>query len=152
MNLVSQDTVSGDSLTVQTAQVESGQTIDWSTLETALKPAGFTAAAWNVVFGNLLATVGNTTDSYDAALAGAATYLGGLGATTAEVSDVSRLWSFLVAQANASLPDAALTSAVDASLPTPGAYRLPSTGRSIPPSRAAMRRASSVLAGQPPGK
>ena len=37
---------------------------------------------------NLMATVGTTTDSYNAALAQAATYLGGLGETTAQVSDV----------------------------------------------------------------
>ena len=47
---------------------------------------------------------GTTTDSYNAALAQAATYLGDLGETTAQVSDVSRLWSFLFAQANAAFP------------------------------------------------
>ena len=35
-----------------------------------------------------MAMVGTTTDSYNAALAQAATYLGGLGETTAQVSDV----------------------------------------------------------------
>ena len=50
--------------------------------------------------------IGSTTDSYNAALAQAATYLGGLGETTAQVSDVGRLWSFLVSQANADVPDA----------------------------------------------
>ena len=71
-----------------------------------------------------MAMVGTTTDSYNAALAQAATYLGGLGETTAQVSDVSRLWSFLVAQADAAFPTATLTSAIDASLPTPGSLSL----------------------------
>src|SRR5207302_1178474 len=57
-------------------------------------------------------------------LAQAATYLSGLGESVAEVSDVTRLWSFLVAQANASFPTTTLTSAVDASLATPGKLAL----------------------------
>ena len=80
-----------------------------------------------------MATVGTTTDSYNAALAQAATYLSGLGDTTAEVSDVGRLWSFLLSQANATLPDAD-THVRGRCLPADARnlYRWPSIVRSYP--------------------
>ena len=109
---------------MQVGQIEAGQTIDWASQESALQPSTIPTAAWNVIWTNLMATVGTTTDSYNAALAQAATYLSGLGETTAQVSDVSNLWSFLAAQANASFPTATLTSAVDAALSTPGSLSL----------------------------
>ena len=118
------DTIDGDQIPVQVSQIEAGQTIDWASQEASLQPASVPTAAWNVIFGNLLATVGTTTDSYNAALAQAATYLSGLGETTAQVSDVGTLWSFLVSQADAEFPTTTLTSAVDASLPTPGSLSL----------------------------
>ena len=68
--------------------------------------------------------MGTTTDSYNAALAQAATYLGGLGETTAQVSDVGTLYSFLIAQPDAAYPTPRLASAVDASLPSPGSLSL----------------------------
>ncbi|HVA50299.1 MAG TPA: DUF4214 domain-containing protein [Pirellulales bacterium] len=106
------------------AQIDESQTIDWASQESALRPASIPAAAWSVIYGNLTSALGTTVESYNAALAQAATYLGNLGDTTAQVSDVSRLWSFLVAQANASFPTPTLASAVDASLPTPGGLSL----------------------------
>ena len=124
LTLLSDDTIDDDTIPVQVVQIKPGQTIDWASQEAALQPTSFTTAAWNVIWTNLMATVGTTTDSYNAALAQAATYLSGLGETTAQVSDVSNLWSFLAAQANAAFPTATLTSAVDASLPTPGSLSL----------------------------
>ncbi|HQU42335.1 MAG TPA: CARDB domain-containing protein, partial [Pirellulales bacterium] len=124
LTLLSEDTVNGDSLPVEVSQIETGQTIDWASQQAALRPPSISAAGWNVVYGNLTAALGTTSDAYNAALAQAASYLSGLGDTTSEVSDVSRLWSFLVAQANASFPTPTLTSAVDASLPTPGGLSL----------------------------
>ena len=118
--LLSEDTVDDDSIPIAANQIESGQTIDWASEKAALQPSTIPTAAWNVIWTNLIATVGTSTDSYNAALTQAATYLGGLGGTTAQVSDVGRLWSFLVSQADAEFPTAALTSAVDASLSTPG--------------------------------
>ena len=96
--------------------------------------------------------IGTTTDSYNAALAQAATYLGGLGETTAQVSDVALLWSFLVSQADAEFPTTTLTSAVDASLSRPATCPWPSTGPSCRRLPAAPRRASSAWAGRLPGK
>ena len=106
------------------SQVETGQTIDWAAQKASLQPASIPTAAWNVIVGNLLTTIGGTTDSYNAALAQAATYLSGLGETTAQVSDVGRLWSFLVSQADAEFPSTVLTSTTDAALPTPGSLSL----------------------------
>jgi RHS repeat-associated protein/uncharacterized repeat protein (TIGR01451 family) len=124
LTLLSNDTTNGDQIPVQVDQIQAGQSIDWASQQASLQPITFSTAAWNVIFNNLLAALGTTTDSYNAALAQAATYLGGLGETTAQVSNVDRLWSFLISQANASYPTATLSSAVDAGLSTPGSLSL----------------------------
>jgi RHS repeat-associated protein len=120
LTILSNDTVSNDTIPVQVSQIAAGQTIDWVSQQATLQPPSIPTAAWNVIFGNVLTAVGGTTDSYNAALAQAATYLGNLGETSAQLSSVGRLWSFLVSQANASFPASSLTSAVDAPLSTPG--------------------------------
>jgi RHS repeat-associated protein/uncharacterized repeat protein (TIGR01451 family) len=120
LNFLSNDPASGGQIPVRVDQIAAGQTIDWTSLQTVLQPAAFSSAAWNVVFANVVSLVGTTTDSYNAALAQAATYLASVGETAAQVSDVSRLWSFLVSGANAAFPTSTLSSAVDASLPVPG--------------------------------
>ena len=114
----------GDQIPVTVRQVQPGKTIDWASRQADLRPEGVSTDAWNVIYGNLTATLGSTTDSYKAALAQAATYLSDLGETQIEVSNVSRLWAFLLAQADAALPSATLASATDASLPAPGALPL----------------------------
>lgn len=124
LTLLSNDTVDHNALPVTVDQTLAGQSIDWAAQKALLKPASFPAAAWDVVFQNLLSILGTTTDSYNAALAHAATYLGDLGGTIAQTSDIANLWSFLVAQANDSFPVATLTSTVDASLPVPGSLSL----------------------------
>jgi RHS repeat-associated protein len=124
LTLLSNDTLDGDQIPVQVDQIQAGQSIDWASQKTALQPPAVPTAAWNIIWTNLIATLGTTTDSYNAALAQAATYLGNLGETTAQVSNVGRLSSFLVSQANASFPTTALTSAVDAILSTPGKLSL----------------------------
>jgi YD repeat-containing protein len=124
LTLLDNDAVNNDKIPLQVGQIEAGQTIDWASEEASLRPSSIPTAAWNVIFGNVLGAVGTTTDSYNAALAQAATYLGSLGETTAQVSDVGSLWSFRVAQANASFPAPALASAVDASVSTPGSLSL----------------------------
>ena len=124
LTVLSNDTVDGDTIPISVVQDQPSLTIDWTAQKAALQPRSFSAAAWNVVFANLTATLGTTTDSYNAALAQAATYLGGLGYTAAQVSDVSRLWSFLISQANDAFPTSTLSSVVDASLPAPGGLSL----------------------------
>jgi hypothetical protein len=122
--LLSNDTINGDMIPIQVGQIKPGQTINWASQQASLKPASIPTAAWNVLFKNLLATVGTTTDSYNAALDRAATYLSGLGETIAQVGYVGRIWAFVVAQADGAFPTPTLTSAVDDSLPTPGSLSL----------------------------
>jgi RHS repeat-associated protein/uncharacterized repeat protein (TIGR01451 family) len=124
LTLLSNSAIDGDGIPVNVDLIQAGQTIDWAAQQGVLKPQSFSWAAWEAIWDNLLPGLGTTTDSYNAALAEAATYLSGLGETSVQVSNVSRLWSFLVAQANASFPTATLTSVVDASLPTPGSLTL----------------------------
>jgi RHS repeat-associated protein len=119
-----------EKIPIEVAEIEAGQTIDWLSEESALRPSSIPTAGWDAIWSNLMAMVGTTTDSYDAALAQAATYLGGVGETTAQVSDVSRLWAFLTAQADAAFPASTLTSATDAALPAPGSLTL-AIGRSF---------------------
>ena len=119
LNILSNDPTDNDTIPVQVNQVLAGQTIDWASQQAALQPDGVPNAAWSVIYGNLVATVGSTTDSYVAVLAQAATYLGNIGETTAQVSDVSRLWAFLASQTNAAFPTTTLGATVDASLPIP---------------------------------
>ncbi len=107
LTLLAQDS-GHEPIPVEVAQIEAGQTIDWSSQESTIRPSTISTAAWNAIWTNLMAMVGTTTDSYNAALAQAATYLGGVGETTAQVSDVSRLWSFLTAQADAAFPTGTL--------------------------------------------
>ena len=124
LTLLSNDTTNNDIIDIELNQIQSGQTIDWASERTAEQPSTVPLAAWSVIWGNLTAMLGPTTDSYNAALAQAATYLGEIGESTAQVSDVSRLYSFLLAQASATFPTPTLASAVDASLSTPGSLSL----------------------------
>ena len=124
LTLLSEDTIDNDAIPVEVDQLQSGQPNDLASQQAALQPSTISTAAWNIVFGNLLATVGTTSDSFDAALAQAATYLSSLGESSATISNVNNLWSFLVSQANATYPTATLTAAVDASLTTPGLLSL----------------------------
>jgi RHS repeat-associated protein len=120
LTLLNEDPTDGANLPVNVSPIPTGNTINWPRQEAGLQPSTFSAGAWNIVFNNLLAIIGSTTDSYNAALAQAATYLSGLGESTDLPSSVDNLWSFLVSQANAALPTSTLASAVDASLPSPG--------------------------------
>ena len=124
VTVLSNDTIDRDSIPISVDQDKPGQTIDWAAKKADLQPQTFRPLLGTSCLQNLTGTLGTTTDSYNAALAQAATYLGGLGYTAAQVSDVSRLWSFLVAQANDAFPTPTLSSAVDAALPSPGALSL----------------------------
>ena len=68
INLLSNDTVNNDSIPIEVDYAQSGQTIDWAAQEAVLRPSTISAAAWNVIWGNLMTIVGTTTDSFDAAL------------------------------------------------------------------------------------
>ncbi len=124
VTLLNDDMVNGDRIPIAVLQDPPDTTLNWATQESNLQPPGVSNAAWSVIYSNLMGMLGTTTNSYNAALAQAATYLGSLGESAAEVSDVSRLWSFLISQANAAFPTATLSSASDAALPTPGSLPL----------------------------
>src|SRR5207249_1050258 len=94
---------------------------------TSLKPAGFPAGAWHVIYSSIAAQIGSTSGGYVQLLNSTASYLGRLGKN---VTDVGKLWSFVIAQANNSWPVPVLAGAVDDSLPIVGALSL-SFGRTF---------------------
>jgi len=94
-----------------------GQNIDWNGLKASLKPPEISAEAWNIIYNNFTAAVGNTTDSYQAVLNENASYLSQLGEYT---SDFSTLLGFELAQAENYYPSQNLASTTDAVAPTPG--------------------------------
>ena len=97
-------------------------TADWAGLKTQLRPPGFSADAWDAVYGNLTAQLGSTWGGYVQMLANQAAYLGRLGEST---SDVGRLWALAVAQAdNALLPTSRYSTTADICVPSPGSLSL----------------------------
>jgi hypothetical protein len=92
--------------------------IDWTALNNELKPEWLSADAWTAIGGNLAAQVGSTWGGYVRTLAENANYLHSVGQ---DVTDVSTLWSFEIAQATAALsPYGALAGATDAYSRAPG--------------------------------
>jgi RHS repeat-associated protein len=91
--------------------------IDWSSMYTTLIPPGITWDAWSEIYANLQGQFGNTWGSYVSQLDANAAYLGQLGEN---VTDINRLWSFGLQQANGESSLPALSSAVDAQMPAPG--------------------------------
>jgi RHS repeat-associated protein len=83
----------------------------------SLRPASIDPAAWDPIFANLQAQVGTTYGSYLNKLDADAAYLAHLGET---VTDISKLWSYEIQQANGFTPIATLASARDAAVPAPG--------------------------------
>ena len=124
LTLLSNDPIDNDDIPIQVSQITAGQTIDWASQKSALRPSTIPNAAWDVIFKNLLAAVGSTTDSYNAALAGSATYLSGIGEAAAQTSDVNVLWGFLISQAEGAFPTTTLGTTFDAALSTPGAVSM----------------------------
>jgi RHS repeat-associated protein len=104
-------------------------TIDWNALKDSLRPPSINAQAWDPIFSNLVSSIGNTWGSYVAMLDNNAAYLGQLGQT---VTDVSQLWNFQVQQAIGFSTVTHLADTVDAQVTQPG---LPLTfGRFFTPS------------------
>ncbi len=112
---------SASDINFSVGQLIPGQTINWSALESSMRPSYINSTAWNAVFANFVANVGNTTTSYQAALDADATYLAQLGEPT---NDVARLVTYEINKANDAFSTTALGDTVDASLPTPGSLSL----------------------------
>lgn len=79
------------------AELEPEKEFDWNAQKDLFRPTDFPTEAWDAVFANLVASVGNTAGSYQSALARDATYLSELGEY---VSDTSRLYSFELSRAS----------------------------------------------------
>ena len=95
--------------------------MNWSSLESSLQPSYMSAATWSVVFANLTAGFGSTTETYLTDVDNEATYLSQLGEYT---DDVQRLFGFAINIANDALTTGSIDSVTDASFPVPGAIPL----------------------------
>ncbi|HYV35104.1 MAG TPA: nidogen-like domain-containing protein, partial [Gemmataceae bacterium] len=102
---------------IRVHQAGSTETLDWASLKTGLRPSWIPADAWEGVFANLTAQVGNTWGDYVRVLSSNAVYLGQLGLN---VTDVDQLFSFSLQQALGLSPSSILNAATDAAVPTPG--------------------------------
>jgi RHS repeat-associated protein len=91
--------------------------IPWSTIQANFQPPSVSTAAWNAMFPNLEAQIGSSWGAFVQRLDNDASYLGHLGEN---VSDLSQLWQLELQQAAGFSPVQTLSTAVDASLPTPG--------------------------------
>jgi YD repeat-containing protein len=91
-------------------------TIDWNALKDSLRPSTISADAWDPIFANLITMTGSTLSQYQALLDDSATYLSQLGIYT---SDIGRLFTFAVEQADSAIPMKSITAA-DVSAPAPG--------------------------------
>jgi YD repeat-containing protein len=92
--------------------------VDWVSKEASLQPSGISAAAWHVMYSALLQKLGTAAGGYVQLLDDSATYLGLLGES---VTDITKLWSFAVAQTENLWPLSSFGSVTDDSMPTPGA-------------------------------
>ena len=95
----------------------STELIPWNDLSDELQPQTMRADAWEVVFANLSENVGSTWGQFVSVLSQNAQYLGRLGQN---VTDVADLWSYEVQQAIGLNSVDTLSSALDASIATPG--------------------------------
>lgn len=77
--------------------VNSGLTVNWSAAKDALRPPTIPADAWNVVFANFVAAVGNNSDQYQQLIRENANYLSRMGIYTA---NIIRLYGFELKQAD----------------------------------------------------
>jgi RHS repeat-associated protein len=91
--------------------------VDWPSLQANFRPPDISPAAWNALFPNLQAQLGNTLGAFVQRLDDDAQYLGHLGE---QVNDINALWYFEVQQANGFNPLQALSSQEDVEVPTPG--------------------------------
>ena len=93
------------------------QTVNWSSLQSSLKPASMSTSAWNAMFPIITSQLGSTWGNYVQALDQSAQYLASIGEN---VTDIGQLFSFIVQQANGYSPLSSLASATDASVAAPG--------------------------------
>lgn len=118
VQMIAKTTVlSGEPIDIEVRPLAHNADGNWDGAKAPSRPEHIPTDAWEAIWSNLLAEVGSTTNEYNARLAQMASYLGALGV---EANNVGRLWSFLLSQANATLPTPSLSSAIDASMAAPG--------------------------------
>jgi RHS repeat-associated protein len=109
-------------LSLGVVDTSSTDPIDWTSLKSSIEPPDIPSGAWDSVFNTLVSQLGSTSGQFVAALDSNAAYLGSLGVN---VKDVAKLFGFMIDQADAALgPFQTLATAMDASLPLPGAESL----------------------------
>jgi RHS repeat-associated protein len=99
------------------APADTTQTIDWSSLQSPAQPLFTSTEAWNVIWTNYTAQLGNTVGTYQAELTAAASYLSEIGQRT---PNTVQLENFVLRQADNGLLGSVLTTDHDLSVPTPG--------------------------------
>ncbi|WP_197480191.1 CARDB domain-containing protein, partial [Anabaena sp. 4-3] len=128
LSLVFQPTIgAGNSVNFRLQGVTGGdQPFDWSTVKENARPSFISPQAWDGIWSNFTAAIGQTPSQYLAAVTDNANTFSQQGQS---ISDISTLVGAELQQANNLLLGDILTSQVDASSPTPG-LRL-SMGRSF---------------------
>ena len=91
--------------------------VDWASLKSQLHPRDIADDAWDQVWSNFIVRAGSTWGDYVRMLSDDAVYLGRLGLS---VSDVSQLLSFELQQADGLNPIRSLAGGVDAAVQAPG--------------------------------
>ena len=110
-------------LTFSLATIKADDTtpVDWASKEASMQPPGIPAAAWHVMYSAILPQLGTTSGGYVRLLDDNCAYLGRQGL---QVTDVNKLWGFIVAQSANAWPSPTFGSTTDDSLPTPGLLSL----------------------------
>jgi RHS repeat-associated protein len=103
------------SLTVSTA--DQTDPIDWNALQASLQAPHMSPEVWAAVFANFHSQIGSTWGDYVRTLDDNSAYLARLGES---VTDVRRLFSFELQQADGLAPERILTSSTDAAMTAPG--------------------------------
>ena len=112
-----EDTAGPVSFSLSVLPPDSNSLIDWNAFKDSSKPDSIPVDAWEVIYDNFTATLGNTVESYQQTLGENSRHLGQLGAAT---DDIARLLAFELQQANNSLGNEVLTSTIDAAAPAAG--------------------------------
>ncbi len=98
-------------------EVDIQASTDWDVVKEQLRPSFIAEDAWDAIWGNLTAAVGDDLSGLQSALQADQAYLSQLGVS---VSDPEALVSYEIAKANDAIPARVLTTSTDAEVATPG--------------------------------
>jgi RHS repeat-associated protein len=110
LSLLFDPLVSNGNVAFSLSQALEDQLIDWSSLKDQAKPSNISDEAWEVIWQNLIASVGNQASSYQEVLAENATHLSLLDEYT---SDAMRLLGFELLQVSNSLVGGSPRDSID---------------------------------------